>query len=110
MSAASLLWNRFITSCYVDVSDVCVIIELQGKADGIQRVLKEPECFCIRGIHHNVNYVVPLVWKGCRDSKNAMISVFVSKQLYLVKSPLFYFLTLKLKLEEPEGDILQALM
>lgn len=34
---------------------------------------------------------------------------FVSKQLYLIKSPLFYFLTFKLKVELPWGDILQGL-
>lgn len=75
MLAASLLWNSLNTSCDTDVSDVCVIIELQGKADGIQGVPKEPECFRIRGIYHNVNYVVPLVWKGCKDSKNTMTSI-----------------------------------
>lgn len=112
MLAASLLWNRLNTSCDADVSDVCVIIELQGKADGIQGVPKEPECFRIRGIHHNINYVVPLVWKGCKEQKYNDVNFCVQAVIFGKKknkqTPLFYFLALKLKVELPWGGILQG--
>lgn len=56
-----------LTCCDANVRDVCVVIELYGKTSGIQGGPNPFKCFCIRGIHYNINNVIPLACKHCKD-------------------------------------------